>query len=112
MRKELIIMSVGTNTGTEKAAIYARLSVEDIEKDSDGSRSIGNQISLLKDYCAEHGYNVYDTYVDDGISGTERNRPDFQRMLKATPHKDRLRALRHIYLQIFRHIAQIYLEIR
>ena len=82
MRKELIIMSAGTNTGTEKAAIYARLSVEDIEKDSDGSRSIGNQISLLKDYCAEHGYNVYDIYVDDGISGTERNRPDFQRMLK------------------------------
>ncbi len=31
---------------------------------------------------------------------------------KATPHKDRLRALRHIYLQIFRHITQIYLEIR
>ena len=26
-------------------------------------------------------------------------------VLKATPHKDRLRALRHIYLQIFRQIA-------
>ena len=32
--------------------------------------------------------------------------------LKATPNKDRLRALRHIYLQIFRHITQIHLEIR
>ena len=31
---------------------------------------------------------------------------------RATPHKDRLRALRHICPKIFRHITQIYLEIR
>jgi hypothetical protein len=32
--------------------------------------------------------------------------------LKATPHKDRLTALLHIYLNIFRHLAQKFLDIR
>jgi hypothetical protein len=33
-------------------------------------------------------------------------------LLKATPHKDRLSALLHIYLNIFRHLAQKFLDIR
>ena len=33
-------------------------------------------------------------------------------ILKATPHKDRLTALWHIYLHIFRHLAHKFLDIR
>ena len=55
---------------------------EDREKYNDDSRSISNQIDLMTDYCQKHGYNIYDVYIDDGISGMERNRPAFKRLLK------------------------------
>jgi len=42
--------------------------------------SIENQKQLLLDYVAERGWKVYDTYVDDGLTGTNFDRPDFQRM--------------------------------
>jgi len=32
-------------------------------------------------YAQKHGYNIYDVYVDDGISGTTFDRPDFKRMI-------------------------------
>ena len=48
MRKELIIMSVGTNTGTEKAAIYARLSVEDIERTATAAAALAIRSLCLK----------------------------------------------------------------
>jgi len=42
--------------------------------------SIENQKQLLLDYVAERGWNVYDIYVDDGLTGTNFDRPDFIRM--------------------------------
>ena len=60
-------------------AIYIRLSRED--GDGEESDSVVNQRTILRNYvetneelilCAE--------YVDDGYSGTNFNRPDFQRM--------------------------------
>ena len=65
-------------------AIYVRLSDEDRNKRfrTDESESIQNQRSLLKDYCREHDWNIYDIYCDENYSGTDFVRPDFQRMLK------------------------------
>lgn len=64
------------------AAIYVRLSDEDMDKQGNiDSRSITNQKEMLLDYCKEHNWNVYDIYCDDGITGMERERPEFQRML-------------------------------
>lgn len=61
-------------------AIYIRLSKED---DSLGeSESIQNQKTLLTKYVKEHGYTLVDIYIDDGYTGTNFNRPGFQRMLK------------------------------
>lgn len=60
-------------------AIYCRLSKDDDQKGE--SVSIGTQKSMLTDYCVEHGFEVYDTYVDDGYSGTNFDRPAFQRLL-------------------------------
>jgi site-specific DNA recombinase len=62
------------------AAIYIRLSREDGDKEE--SDSIGNQRKYLEEYASKaEGLTVYDTYVDDGYTGTSFHRPGFQRML-------------------------------
>ena len=60
-------------------ALYIRLSKED---ESEGpSQSVTNQKSLLDDFVKKHRLSVYDTYIDDGWSGTSFDRTDFQRMI-------------------------------
>ena len=62
-----------------QAALYIRLSKED---ESEGpSQSVQNQESLLREFVQQHRLSVYDTYVDDGWSGTNFDRPSFQRMI-------------------------------
>jgi len=59
--------------------LYIRLSKED---ESEGpSESVNNQKSLLNEFVKEHRLSVYDTYVDDGWSGTSFHRPDFKRLI-------------------------------
>ena len=66
-----------------KAGIYCRLSIEDSNKTgSDDSASIQNQKAMLRDYCHERDWEIYDIYVDDGYSGVDRSRPDFNRLLR------------------------------
>lgn len=61
-------------------AIYIRLSREDGDKEE--SDSVGNQRKLLTEYVAKKEYFIlYDIYVDDGYSGTNFNRPSFQKMI-------------------------------
>ena len=61
------------------AGLYIRLSKED---ESEGpSQSDQNQESLLREYVQQHRLSVYDTYIDDGWSGTNFDRPAFQRMI-------------------------------
>jgi len=61
------------------AALYIRLSKED---ENDGpSESVNNQQSLLNEFTQQHRLSVYDTYIDDGWSGTNFDRPGFQRMI-------------------------------
>ena len=68
-------------------ALYCRLSVEDLKEDKKGgkedeSNSIQNQKRILEKYCRDHGYTAIRHYdEDDGYSGTNFNRPGFQRML-------------------------------
>lgn len=61
------------------AALYIRLSKED--ENEGPSQSVTNQKSLLNDFVKEHSLEVYDIYVDDGFSGTDFDRPGFQRMI-------------------------------
>jgi DNA invertase Pin-like site-specific DNA recombinase len=63
-----------------RTAIYIRLSRED-EKIGE-SESVTNQRSLLVKYVKENGYELVDTYIDDGYSGTNFNRPAFERMIE------------------------------
>lgn len=63
-----------------KTAIYCRLSLDD---GSEGdSSSIHTQKMLLEKYCKDNEYEIYDYYIDDGYSGINYNRPNFQRMLQ------------------------------
>ncbi len=66
-----------------KVGIYCRLSIEDKDKlKNDDSQSIQNQKSMLRDYCRERDWEIYDIYADDGYSGIDRSRPDFNRLLR------------------------------
>lgn len=63
-----------------KVGMYLRLSRDD-ERVGE-SLSIENQRRILTNYINEQGWTLYDTYVDDGISGTSFDRPGVQRMLE------------------------------
>ena len=62
-----------------KVGMYLRLSRDD-ERQGD-SLSIENQRRILTNYIEENGWTLYDTYIDDGISGTTFDRPGVQRLL-------------------------------
>ena len=65
---------------TYNVGIYCRLSNDD-ERDGE-SVSIENQRQLLQRYVLEQGWNLYDTYIDDGYSGTNFQRPGVQRLIE------------------------------
>ena len=61
-------------------ALYCRLSRDDgAEGDSN---SIQNQKKLLQKYAKENGFTNTKFYVDDGYTGTNFNRPGFQKLLE------------------------------
>lgn len=66
-----------------KVAIYCRLSEEDRDKqfESDDSNSIKNQKAMLMQYALSQGWEVYNIYSDDDYTGSDRNRPEFKRLL-------------------------------
>lgn len=68
--------------------IYIRLSQEDKDKkyESD-SESVINQKELLRGYVKNNNFNLVKEYVDDGYSGTDFERPGFQRMLEDINNK-------------------------
>lgn len=61
--------------------IYCRLSRDD-NNGSLESMSIANQRQMLVDFVKEKGWTLKECYVDDGWSGTNFQRPDFQRMIR------------------------------
>ncbi len=67
-----------------KVAIYCRLSSEDRDKQNagDDSVSIQNQKMILINYCMSRGWEIYNIYSDDDYAGSDRKRPEFNRLLK------------------------------
>lgn len=68
-----------TATCDKITALYCRLSRDD-ELQGD-SNSIKNQKAILKKYADDNGFKNTEFFVDDGVSGTTFDRPDFQRMI-------------------------------
>ena len=103
---------------TWSAALYIRLSQEDDDngKDKQESNSVTSQKTLLSEYVKEHeDLIVYDTYIDDGFTGTDFNRPAFQRLLKDMKNgkintiivKDLSRLGRN-YIEVGNYIEQVF----
>ena len=64
---------------TYRAALYARLSTEE----GDGANVIETQLQLLRNYVAVHPeIKACASFVDNGFSGTNFNRPGFQNLME------------------------------
>ena len=61
----------------KSAVIYARYS-----SDSQTEQSIEGQLRVCKEYAEKNDISIINTYIDRAMTGTNDNRPDFQRMLK------------------------------
>ena len=65
---------------TWRTALYARLSVEDSGRK--GADTIETQIELIHSYVSNHDHlDIYDTYIDNGESGADFERPAWTRMM-------------------------------
>lgn len=62
--------------------IYARYS-----SDSQTEQSIEGQLRVCNEYAKSHDILILDTYIDRAMTGTNDNRPEFQRMIKDSHKK-------------------------
>lgn len=70
-----------SNLSPWRAALYIRLSRDDGDKPE--SNSVTNQREILKEHLKlRPDIAIYDIYIDDGWSGTNFDRPGFQRMME------------------------------
>ena len=64
----------------KKVAIYIRVSTLDQARDG---YSLEAQERVLRTWCADNKYEIYDLYADRGISGKDmEHRPDMQRLMR------------------------------
>ena len=75
-----------------KCAVYCRLSKEDAVFAQDHlraaeSESIQNQKSLLCGYAEEMGWEIWRVYSDEDYSGADRERPEFNRLIRDAENK-------------------------
>ena len=61
------------NNGAKQVVLYARTSMLD--------QNTETQLMALKDYCNRMGYQITGEYVDNGFSGKDDKRPQFERLL-------------------------------
>lgn len=71
-----------TSTKVYKVGAYVRLSREDEDTNNFESQSITNQKEFLTSYILENVWNLVNIYADDGYSGTNFNRPGFERLVE------------------------------
>ena len=65
------------------AVIYARYSC-----DNQSEQSIEGQLRVCQEYAQKNNILILDTYIDRAMTGTNDNRPDFQRMLKDSDRRE------------------------
>ena len=65
------------------AVIYARYS-----SDNQTEQSIEGQLRVCQEYAQRNDILILDTYIDRAMTGTNDNRPDFQKMIKDSADKN------------------------
>lgn len=65
------------------AVIYARYSC-----DKQTEQSIEGQLRVCQEYAKRNDILILNTYIDQAMSGTNDNRPDFQKMIKDSSRKE------------------------
>lgn len=67
-----------------KVVLYLRLSKEDLDKltPEERSESIKNQELMLREYAEQQGWQIVGVYEDEDFSGADRDRPNFNKMIK------------------------------
>lgn len=68
---------------TKTAVIYARYS-----SDSQSEQSIEGQLRVCNEYANNNDILILNTYIDRAMTGSNDNRPDFQRMIKDSSKKE------------------------
>ncbi len=61
------------NSGVKQVVLYARTSM--------GHQNTETQLMALRDYCRRMAYKITGEYVDNGFSGRDDKRPEFERLL-------------------------------
>lgn len=84
MGNEVDFSSKTTEDSIVRAVLYLRLSDEDRNKatNNDWSESIKNQEVMLRKYALENGWKIVGVYNDEDYSGSDRKRPNFNKMIK------------------------------
>ena len=57
-----------------KVALYTRVSTQD--------QSVEMQLSDLRKFCEQRGFEVYREYSDEGVSGTKEKRPSLDELMR------------------------------
>ncbi len=65
------------------AVIYARYSC-----DNQTEQSIDGQLRVCEEYAQRNNILILNTYIDRAMTGTNDNRPDFQKMLKDSARRE------------------------
>ena len=84
-RQDVQLQKAESGIKVYQTAIYARLSREDNLSNSD---SIENQIALLERYIDARPYlQLADIFADNGFTGTDFERPEWQRLMEAVQQR-------------------------
>ena len=59
----------------KKAALYARVSTRDKGQDPE------MQLHYLRKFVKDRGFEIYDEYIDEGISGKNDSRPALNKLM-------------------------------
>jgi DNA invertase Pin-like site-specific DNA recombinase len=79
------------------AVIYARYSSQ-----GQNEQSIEGQVRICKEFAEQKGFHIVKTYIDKARTGTNDNRPDFQKMIGEAASG----AFRHIVIYKFDRFAR------
>ncbi len=62
-----------------KVALYCRCSTDD--------QTVNLQLDELKAYCARRRWDIVETFVDQGVSGSKESRPALDKLMKAAKRR-------------------------